>query len=512
MTEWLAGHRVTLASAVRRDEIVGIGHVMDEVQSLIGRLRNPAAMVALGADLPRGVLFYGPPGVGKTLVARHLAASLGSDVPMFQVSADELSAERVRSMFAELGSLGSRSVLYIDEIDIVALHRSDPDHDSSTRATLVALLAALDGLTSTDDAVLVASSNRDPELLDPALMRSGRIGVRVAFDLPDEAERAKLFELFLSSRPTSGVEIERLAKLSNGLTPADIRAVVDDATGLALADDRDTTTHADLMRALRRGGDIDPAPEPDPIDWDWLRRVAIHEAGHVAVAVSLRGADWVESVSINRNGGHTSVGPPNPPADDLRDQLVVAQGGAAAEQAIYSAPVLSIRPDMAQATSLAWQLAQAGLLAGVAPVDHATEFRQVQASWSEPAARVVRRTLATARRRAERIVVRQVAAIEHFAGVLTADFIAREHGEPESRFEALSGGALRAAIEAAGFGQDARRTRKEPCPEAIPADASAVGPTSTALTEGGAPSDVPLVAAPTQPATASAARNGGNAA
>jgi cell division protease FtsH len=159
--EWLESHRVDVA-ALRRADVVGIGHALAEIDALSARLREPERAAAMGLTPPRGILLWGDPGLGKTLCARYLAASLGDAVPFYEVSADELTPDRIRGSLRHLAAAHPRSVLYVDEIDTIGMSRDYGGHDPETRMRLTSLLAALDGLTATDGPVVIASSNRPP--------------------------------------------------------------------------------------------------------------------------------------------------------------------------------------------------------------------------------------------------------------------------------------------------------------------------------------------------------------
>lgn len=181
---WLESHRVDV-STLRHQDVVGIGHVLREVGSLVARLRDPERATAIGVEPPRGILFWGEPGLGKTLVARYLAASLGPDVPFYEVSADELTPDRIRGTLRYLAATHPRSVLYLDEIDTFGMGRDyTMYHDADTRQLLTACLSALDGLVSTSGPVVIASSNSGPQRLDAALVRAGRFGFKVRFEAP----------------------------------------------------------------------------------------------------------------------------------------------------------------------------------------------------------------------------------------------------------------------------------------------------------------------------------------
>lgn len=442
---WLENHRVAMREPVTADAIVGIGHVLEAVRGLLGKLRNPELMASLGAEPPRGILFHGRPGTGKTLVARYLASELGADVPMYELSADELTPARVRKLFSHLAANHDRCVLYLDEIDLVALNRNMATEEA--RKILVALLAALDGIASTSGPILIASSNRPPMHLDPALMRPGRIGVHVPFDVPDEQEREALFKHFLGSRPiSSDVDFGDLATQSAAMTPAEIRGVVDDATGLAVADARVKTTNDDLRRALRRGGVVLPEEQATP-DPDKLKRIAIHEAGHIVVAVAIGGADWVRQVTIREDGGETALGQRGASDDfmtavEVGDSIIVGFGGIAAEEELYGSASMNSAGDVERATTLACMLARIGQLDGAGAIDREVARAYLGVPVPDAAASVVTATLVGARRTAAEIVHESHAAIHRLADIL---------GEREGVY---TGPALHSAIARSGLLDD----------------------------------------------------------
>jgi ATP-dependent Zn protease len=449
---WLEHHRVDVRT-LRRADVVGIGHVLAEVDALVARLRDPARAAALGLEPPRGILFYGPPGTGKTLVARYAAAALGAEIPFYEVSADELTPERIRGTLRYLAARHPRSVLYADEIDTVGLARDHPDHDPETRLRLTALLSALDGLLATPGPIVIASSNRDPRILDPALVRSGRLGYKVRFDTPDEDERVALFALFSRGIPgAEGIDWRHAARLTRERTPADLRQLVEDAAGLALArvgtgaglalppDAEPRLTDADVQAAIARSGWIEPQEDADPA---FRRRLAVHEAGHTAVCVALRGPAWVYAVRLGPSEGETAYGREGIPRwqrpdGETRDGLVVAFGGIAAELALLGEGSPGGASDVAGATTAALERIGAGLTEDPAPLDLDQLGKNVAESVKASLARALVEQVRAARDRAIAIVAANVEPIRRFAAVLEAA------GE-------LTGDALQAAIAEAGF-------------------------------------------------------------
>lgn len=437
---WLEQHRLDLAR-IRHEEVVGIGHVQREVASLVGRLRHPEVVRAAGADLPRGILFHGAPGTGKTLTARNLAAQLGADVPFYELSSDEVSPERARRALRYLSDTHGRSVLYIDEIDGFALHRDSDSHTATTRAVLVAFLAALDGLVESEGPLVIASSNRPPWQLDPALTRPGRLGFAVTFDVPDEDERVRLFELFARNRPTDGpVDWRQLAQVCRGFSPAGIRQALDDALGLALGDGRTSIGQVDVLEALRRAGHVMPEVE---LDHDDVMRICVHEAGHVAAGVALLGREWVYSVDVTDRGGLTHLGEEQRgyltvPDHILRARVVGAYAGLVAEKIVTGGQSRPSHDDVEAATQLLIDRVEQGLDEHFPPV--------APSAFGERLAERVRSQLADvaldhaqeAHRVAEVIVTRHAEGIRRFAQILL-----------ETR--PLSGPALQATIAECGF-------------------------------------------------------------
>ena len=437
---WLESHRVDI-STLRRADVVGIGHVLAEVDALVARLRDPARAAAMGVQPPRGVLFWGAPGLGKTLVARYAAAALGAEVPFYEVSADELSPDRIRGALRYLAAQHPLSILYLDEIDTFGMTRDYAGHDPDTRLMLTAMLAALDGLVSTAGPIVIASSNRDPGFLDPALTRAGRLGYRVRFDEPDEDERLALFELFARGIPQDdGIDWRHAARLTRGKSPAALRQIVEDSAGIALALDHGQLRAADVLSALRRDGQVEPEEALDP---EFRHRLAVHESGHTAACVALRGPAWVYAVRLGTNHGETDYGREGIPRwqrpdDETRDGIVVAFGGIAAETALLGEGSRGGTSDVSHGTAAALERIGAGLTDDPAPLDLEDLGTNVAESVKEALARALVEQVRGARERAIAIVAANVASIRRFAAVLEAA------GE-------LTGDALQAAIAEAGF-------------------------------------------------------------
>ena len=437
---WLEAHRVE-PSTLATDEIVGIGHALLELGSIAGRLRHPEVVLAAGGALPRGLLLHGSPGTGKTTCARWLARSIGAELPVYELAADELTAPRVRALFGAL--TGVQSVVIVDEIDAVALRRDWMEPRSG--AVLRALLAGLDGLTGASGPLLVVATTRSPYELDPAFVRAGRVGIHIALEVPDEAERAALLRVLAHGRVLGAdVDWAPVARATEGHTPADLRALLDDALGLALLEDRRAIGQADLLAAAGRDGEIEPVRPPGRW-WDGGRLAGLHEAGHVAVAVALRGAAYVRAVRVRPGSeGATATGVAGRPIelladDELLDQAAIACGGLVAERLVLGAASLGSRSDVLHVTGLLGLRADAGLDAALPPlaVDalDAGPSEHLRGLRDAALIHAADRALAMA----EGIVAANQGAIVRFADALMA-----AGGE-------LAGDELRTAVEAAGF-------------------------------------------------------------
>jgi cell division protease FtsH len=369
---WLDAHRIETA-ALADEPLIALEHVEAEVRSLVARLADPEKAALLGAEVPRGILLHGSPGIGKTHTARNLAKRLG-EMPVYEVVADELTGAIVRELFAALGARHVRSILVVDEVDLVGAQRADAD--AGTRRTLAALLTALDGLRTAAGVLVIAASSRPEWELDDALLRAGRLGFRIEIGYPGTADRAALLAHFLRGRPlTDDIDLPMLAERTPGWTPAELKAACADAAGLVMADGRDAIGSVDLLAALERAGCVEPAREEDPpLDRPMLRRVCIHEAAHMVVGAVVHGRDHIRSIRIGPESGTARFGSPGGSGEQemdehaLRGALVVGLAGFAGERELLGGAVLGHDQDVEYATALARRLVAAGLQPSVPPL------------------------------------------------------------------------------------------------------------------------------------------------
>ncbi|HEX9316191.1 MAG TPA: AAA family ATPase, partial [Actinomycetota bacterium] len=280
-----APQKVQLTSdqpTVTFSDVAGLDEVVAELKEVKDYLTNAERFKALGAQLPRGMLLYGPPGSGKTLLARALAGETG--VPFYSVSASSfvevyvgIGAARVRQLFEE-AKKNTPSIVFIDELDAVGRRRSaDVGGDREFDHTLNQLLIELDGFAMSEGVVLIGATNR-PELIDPALLRPGRFDRRMHVDKPDVNGRHAILRLHASRRPFSGkIDWMSVAHRTPGLTGAELANIVNEASFLAARRQRPTISDEEVEEAVDRVSS--GAKSNRVLSDDQKRLIAYHEAG-----------------------------------------------------------------------------------------------------------------------------------------------------------------------------------------------------------------------------------------
>jgi cell division protease FtsH len=303
-------HRVTNkeTSTVSFDDVAGIDEAKEEVLEIVEFLRNPKKFQRLGGRIPRGVLMVGPPGCGKTLLAKAIAGE--ADAPFFSISGSDfvemfvgVGASRVRDLFKQAKE-SSPCIIFLDEIDAVGRRRgsgfSSGGHDEREQ-TLNAILVEMDGFEPTDQVIVVAATNRS-DVLDPALTRPGRFDRQVHISLPDLEGRLKILNVHAEAITLCPkIDMEKVARGTPMFSGADLAALINEAAILATMHDKDAVDQADMEEArdkirfgrARRSRKIE---EQERIATAW------HEAGHAAVQAMLEHADPVHKVTIIPRG------------------------------------------------------------------------------------------------------------------------------------------------------------------------------------------------------------------
>jgi cell division protease FtsH len=336
---------------------------------IVSFLKDKTKYARLGAHIPKGTLLVGPPGTGKTLVAKAIAGEAG--VPFFSISGSEfvemfvgVGAARVHDLF-EQARQAAPCIIFIDELDALGKMRGIGAFggNDEKEQTLNQLLSELDGFDPREGVVLLAATNR-PEILDPALLRAGRIDRQVLIDRPDRKGRQAILKVHLQKiTVTPDLDNERIADITTGFTGADLANLVNEAAIVATRRGADAVSLDDFTAAVERivAGVERKSSVLRP---DERRVVAFHEMGHALAASSLPAMDPVHKVSIvPRAIGSLGYTLQRPTEDRfliscqmLKDRIVVLMAGRAAERLVFEQISTGAADDLARATDIARQL------------------------------------------------------------------------------------------------------------------------------------------------------------
>ena len=437
----VAGER----SKVTFTDVAGVDEAKEELSEVVEFLKSPDKFRALGARIPRGVLMVGPPGSGKTLLARAVAGEAG--VPFFNISGSEfvemfvgVGASRVRDLF-DRAKAASPSIVFVDEIDAVGRQRGaglGGGHDEREQ-TLNQLLVEMDGFDTNTSVIVIAATNR-PDVLDPALLRPGRFDRHVVLDRPDLRGRRAILDVHVRQMPLAPeVNLDVVARQTPGFCGADLANLVNEAAILAARQGRSAIVMADLEEATAR---VIAGPERKSlrISDEEKRVVAFHEAGHALVMHQLPHCDRVHRISVISRGtalGWTLSLPGEDKhlvgEDTVRDQLAGLLGGRAAEELVFDTVTSGAENDLQQATKLARRMVtQWGMSEKLGPVTMGENQELVflgrdlgeRRNYSEETAslidREVRSAIETARETAREILTEHRAALGRIAERLIA--------------------------------------------------------------------------------------------
>ncbi|HEX2200193.1 MAG TPA: ATP-dependent zinc metalloprotease FtsH [Burkholderiales bacterium] len=357
---------VEKSTGVTFADVAGVDEAKAELQEVVEFLKDPGRYGRLGARVPKGVLLVGPPGTGKTMLARAVAGE--AKVSFFSISGSEfvemfvgVGAARVRDLF-EQARAKAPAIIFIDELDALGRARGAGGfggHDEKEQ-TLNQLLVELDGFDSSTGLVLLAATNR-PEILDPALLRAGRFDRQVLVDRPDKPGRVQILKVHAKKiRMAMDVDLEQVAALTPGFTGADLANLVNEAALLATRRGADGVTLEDFNQAIER---LVAGLEKKNrlLNANERRVVAHHEMGHAMVAMSLPGTDPVHKVSIIPRGigalGYTIQRPTEDrflmTREELENKMAVLLGGRAAEEVIFGHLSTGAADDLAKVTDIA---------------------------------------------------------------------------------------------------------------------------------------------------------------
>ncbi len=345
-------------------DVAGAEEAKEEMAEVVEFLKTPQKFVKIGAKIPRGVLLFGAPGTGKTLMAKAVAGE--AKVPFFSISGSDfvemfvgVGAARVRDLF-ENAKKNAPCIVFIDEIDAVGRHRGaglGGGHDEREQ-TLNQLLVEMDGFSANEGIIVMASTNR-PDILDPALLRPGRFDRHILIDRPDVKGREAILKVHIKDKPMGDdVNLEILAKRTPGFTGADLANMVNEAALLSARRDKETVGMGEMEESIER---VIAGPEKKTrvISEKEKKLVAYHEAGHAIVAYNLPYTDKLHKISIiprGRAGGYTLLLPEEDrnyiTRSYMLDEVTTLLGGRVAEAMVLKDISTGAQNDLERASSI----------------------------------------------------------------------------------------------------------------------------------------------------------------
>jgi len=425
------------------EDVAGVDEAVEELMEIEEFLENPVKFQALGAKIPRGVLLYGPPGAGKTLLARAVAGEAG--VPFFSISGSDfvemfvgVGAARVRDLF-EQAKANAPCIIFMDEIDAVGRQRGaglGGGHDEREQ-TLNQLLVEMDGFETKAGVIMIAATNR-PDILDPALLRPGRFDRQIVVDRPDLVGRKAILRVHTKGKPLAPeIDIDVLARRTPGFTGADLANMVNEGALLSARHGKKIIDMIELEEAIDR---VIAGPEKKTrlIGEKEKEMIAFHEAGHALVAHTLPNADPVHKISIiprGRSLGYTLTLPVEDKylvtKSEMVDELAMLLGGRVAEELVFGEITTGDQNDIERATKVARQMVmEYGMSEKVGPITlgHKQEQVflgrdfQVEPNYSEEIAflvdQEVRRLIDDAYQEAKRVITNQRERLDVIARIL----------------------------------------------------------------------------------------------
>ncbi len=334
-------------SKVLFKDIAGNDEAKQDLVEVVDFLKHPKKFQDVGAKIPKGVLLVGPPGTGKTMLARAVAGE--AEVPFFSISGSEfvemfvgVGASRVRDLF-EKAKKNAPCIIFIDEIDAVGRRRGSGmggGHDEREQ-TLNQILVEMDGFETGTNVIVLAATNR-ADVLDPALLRPGRFDRRVGISLPERKDREAILKVHFKDKPVDdSVDVDALAAKTAGSSGADLANIANEAAIIAARANRKVINNKDVTEAFEKVA-IGPERKTKVMSDREKEMTAYHEAGHALVGHVLPDSDPVHKVTIIPRGGTGGVTWFIPPEDknytsivEFKDILARALGGRIAEEVVY---------------------------------------------------------------------------------------------------------------------------------------------------------------------------------
>jgi ATP-dependent metalloprotease FtsH len=417
------------------DDVAGVGQALTELTEIRDYLVDPDRFAGIGARFPRGFLLVGPPGVGKTLLARAVAGE--ANAAFLSVAATEFTevfvgegSGRVRDLFGRARAMAP-AIVFIDEIDAIGARReASADGNREREQTLNQILIELDGFRARDSVIVMAATNR-PEILDSALVRAGRFDREITISLPDRQGRRDILQVHVGTkRLAPDVDLDALAGITRGLSGADLANVMNEAALLSARRGRDVITMAALEEAVERS--TMGISRASVLSDSERRTIAFHEAGHAVVARSVPEGSLPHMISVIPAGRSLGRAWLTDTHDRLVysrsamiDEMAILLGGRCAEQLVFGQAGSSAEGDLAAVGRIAHRMVrELGMSELVGPIGYAEEpdddGRVV--TFSDETARVIdaeaRRLVEEAQERAESVLSKSRLALDRVATTL----------------------------------------------------------------------------------------------
>ncbi len=352
-------------SKVKFADVAGCDEEKAEMVEVVQYLKEPKKFSKFGAKLPKGILLIGPPGCGKTLLAKAVAGEAG--VPFYSISGSDfvemfvgVGAGRVRDMFRK-AKQNAPCLIFIDEIDAVGRQRGAGlgGGNDEREQTLNQLLVEMDGFSDNSGIIVIAATNRE-DVLDPALLRAGRFDRTITVNLPDRKGREAIFKVHARGKTIDPeVNFESLSRRTVGFSGADIENILNEAAILAVRENKDRIDMKDIDEAIDRRI-AGPAKSSRGLSDSERKRVAYHEAGHAIIGLKLKNSDKVQKITIiprGRTGGHVLMTPEEDrfllSQPELEARIVGYLGGRSSEEVFFKDVSTGAQNDIEVATRIA---------------------------------------------------------------------------------------------------------------------------------------------------------------
>ena len=356
---------VKSAEGIKFDDVAGEDEAKENLTEIVNYLHDPGKYQEIGASMPKGILLVGPPGTGKTMLAKAVAGE--ANVPFFSMSGSEfvemfvgMGASKVRDLFRQAKEKAP-CIVFIDEIDAIGKKRDGQMGGNDEREqTLNQLLTEMDGFEGNTGVIILAATNR-PESLDPALTRPGRFDRRVPVELPDLKGREEILKVHAKKiKVAEDVDFNKVARMASGASGAELANIVNEAALRAVRDGRRFATQADLEESIEVV--IAGYQKKNAIMTDQEKRiVSYHEIGHALVAAKQTNSAPVQKITIVprtsgalgytmqvEEGNHYLMN-----KEELENKIATFTGGRAAEEVVFGSVTTGASNDIEQATKLA---------------------------------------------------------------------------------------------------------------------------------------------------------------